>query len=97
MASDIERAKRLFDTMQTPGWSDAMSILTDFADEASNEIFEMIAHSPDKLTGKTAIKYAARARALRDYKEAVESEIKLLLPTPRGAERKTQEYGGYPA
>ena len=80
MASDLDRARRLYDTMQTPGWADAMFILTEQFAEAHEELIEMIGRTPDKLTGKTAIRLAAQARALKDYRESLEDEIKILLP-----------------
>ncbi len=81
--ADLARAKRLHDTMQTPGWADAMAMLDEQANEPRDELFDMIARTPDKLTGKTSIRLASRAKALKDYRESLEDEIKILLPNPK--------------
>lgn len=66
--------------MQTPGWVDILSMLEEQAREPEAELYEIMAHKPDTLTGKTALKYAIRAKALREFKASVEDEIRILEP-----------------
>ncbi len=61
-------------------------ILEEMAQDHTNELLSIIAKRPDTLTGKTAVKLAARAQALRDFKEAV-LETQLALPRPSTPDR----------
>lgn len=78
MSPQIERAHRLKEMMHTPGWRDVVTMLNDEAKGAESELVEIMATRPDALTGKSALKYAIRARALRDFMEMITDEVRLL-------------------
>ena len=61
-----------------------MAILNEQANEARDKVFRMAASEPDKLTGRTAIRLAARAQSLWDFKDELEDELKILAPNPQG-------------
>lgn len=63
--------------MHTPGWRDIAAILEAEAKEPEDELYEIMAKKPDSLTGKTALKYAIKAKALRDFMEILQDEVKL--------------------
>lgn len=78
MSEQMERAHRLKDMTFTPGWRDVVAMLNDEAKGAESELVEIMATRPDTLTGKSALKYAIRARALRDFMEMITDEVRLL-------------------
>lgn len=78
MSAQLERAQRLQEMMHTAGWLDLVSMLNAQAKEPEDELYEIMSKKPDSLTGKTALKYAIRARALRDFMESLMDEVKLL-------------------
>jgi len=82
---DIERAMRIQATINTPGWADIAALLDSQAQESREEVFHIMSASPEKLTGKAAIRLASRARALMDFKESISDELKVLEPpNPKG-------------
>lgn len=83
MSDQINRARRIDETMRTPGWRDIAAMLNAQAKEPEDELYEIMSKKPDSLTGKTALKYAIRARALRDFMESLQDEIKLLSENKR--------------
>jgi len=68
--------------LQSPGWLHIQKMIDDEIQTNRDELSELMAKNPDKLTGKTAIKYAVRARALEDLKEEIFGSQKLLAPQP---------------
>lgn len=78
MSEQMDRAKRLQDMMYTPGWRDLETMLNEQAKEPEDELYEIMSKKPDTLTSKTALKYAIRSRALRDFMESLKDEVKLL-------------------
>ncbi len=79
----MESARRIQETMHTPGWKDIASMLNAQAKEPEDELYEIMAKKPDTLTGKAALKYAIRARALRDFMESLQDEVNLLPENQR--------------
>lgn len=53
-------------------------MLVEQAMEPQSELYEIMARRPDTLTGKTALKYAIRSKALSDFIELVDDEVKIL-------------------
>ncbi len=81
-----DRAQRIQHTLNTPGWVDICDLIDNGILEAQNQIFDLMLRTPDKLTGKAAIKIAAKARALKDLREDIEDSIKILAhPQPNRA------------
>jgi len=78
--SNLDRARRIQATLSTPGWLDILTLLDEMCAEAQGEVLHMMSVTPDKLTGKGAIRLASRARALRDFKDLVIDELKVLEP-----------------
>ena len=78
MSDKLDRATRIHATMQTGGWRDISGMLIEQAKESEDKLTNMMAKSPDTLTGKTALKYAIRANALRDFLESLLDEVNLL-------------------
>lgn len=83
MSEQLDRARRLQEMMRTPGWLDLVAMLNAQAKEPEDELYEIMAKKPDSLTGKTALKYAIKARSLRDFMESLQDEIKLLPENKR--------------
>ena len=71
------RGERIMQTMHTPGWLDIEAMLNEQASGPESELCEIMAKRPDTLTGKTALKYAIKARALRDFMESLKDEVRL--------------------
>ena len=82
-----DAAKRIAETITTPGWGDIVKILDTMASESQTKVLHMMSVDPEKLTGKVAIRYASRARALHDLKEAVYDASKILIPNPTGRDK----------
>lgn len=74
----MDRARRIQETMDTPGWVDIAAMLDEQAREPKDELYEIMAKKPDTLTGKAALKYAIRAKALCDFKESLQDEVRQL-------------------
>ncbi len=81
---DTDRAKRIADTLSTPGWQDIEAIRSGMAEEYRQDLYHMISTTPDKLTGKAAVRLASKAKALEEFRESVEDELKVLAPRPKG-------------
>ena len=74
---DNSRARRIAHLSQCEGFQDLMSDLTERIAEAKEELFQIMSSKPDILTGKTALRLAARAKALEEFRENILDEIKL--------------------
>lgn len=85
-----DEAKRIQETICTPGWSDILKILEARIVEPQDKLLHMMGRDPDKLTGKTAIKYASRRKELLDLKEEI-YEALTICSQSNGTER---EVGG---
>lgn len=73
MSELTDRANRLQEMFHTAGWMlDAAPMLHEIAETAEGKLKNLMAKSPDTLTGKTALKYAIRANALRNYLEELQ-------------------------
>ena len=79
-----DQARRLVEMMSMPGWSDVHSIADEHISEAEESVFSLMTSNPDKLTGKTAIAKANRARGVRDFIEAIEDARKIFDPSTQG-------------
>lgn len=64
--------------LQTPGWAVIKRLANEEIDEAKGALYRLMHSYPDKLTGKSALKYAIRARALEDFLESVEDSRKVV-------------------
>ena len=64
--------------LQSPGWLHIQKMIDDEISENRVELERLMSKDPDKLTGKTAIKYAVRARALSDLKEQILDSQRIL-------------------
>lgn len=81
-----ERAQRIQDTMHTPGWHDIAAMLNEQAQEMQDALLVIMADRPDSLTDKTSLKYAIRLKALRDFYESLQDEVKKVnQPQPTRA------------
>lgn len=78
MTFKLDRANRLRDMMNTPGWRDVVTMLNEEAKGAESELCDIMASRPEQLTSQSALKYAIRSRALRDFLESLTDEVKLL-------------------
>ena len=66
-----DRAIRFREFIGSQVGHEVIAMLDDMAKEPQDELFEIMARKPDSLTGKTALKYAIRAKALRDFKQEI--------------------------
>ena len=81
--SQVDRAHRIQATMMTPGWQDILAMIDEQMLAPKERLYEILASKPEALTGRIAIGLAARSAALRDLKESLEDELKILIPTPK--------------
>jgi len=72
----MDRAIRIKEFLQSQVGVEIIAILDKEAKEPEDELYQIMAARPDSLTGKTAIKYAVRAKALRDFKELLLDEAR---------------------
>ena len=75
-----QEASELFETMQTPGWKVAASMLDEQINTPKTEFYESVANRPEQMTGPQGIRLAARAKALEDFKESLSDKIRVLRP-----------------
>lgn len=75
-----ERAQRIREFLGSQVGHEIMAILDEMAREPKDELWEIMAKKPDTLTGKTALKYAIRSKALTDFKEALADEARAATP-----------------
>lgn len=78
-----DRARRIKETMGTPGWVDIAAMLAEQIQEPQSALMEIIAKRPDTLTGRKSVSLAARSRALIDFRESIEDTQKLLANSPQ--------------
>ncbi len=78
-----DEAAEIQATMQTPGWKHIEAMLDEQAQEPQVELFIIMSKRPDMLTGKSAMRLAARCAALKDFKESVYSRLTILNPTSK--------------
>ena len=83
--SQIERASEIAHTLQTPGMAHIWALLEAQRQDALEALEHIMDAKPEQLTGKTAVKLAARRKALANFRESVEDEVKILVPPNRKA------------
>ena len=81
--SDEER-QALRDCWYSYGGTILRRMLSEQAQEPKDELWAIMASKPDTLTGKSALKLAMRSKALHQFAESVQDEVKLLNPHPQG-------------
>lgn len=64
-----EKAQRMKEFLGSQVGHELIAMLDEQAKEPEDELYQIMAKKPDTLTGKTALKYAIRAKALRDFKQ----------------------------
>ena len=75
----------LSETWDSYGGQILRRMLDESIREPKDTIYELITSNPEKVIGKMGIRLGSRAKALEDFKESVEHEIKLLrAPTSAG-------------
>ena len=89
--SERERAQRIRDTLGTAGWRDISTMLAEQETEPPEELYAIIGRRTDTLTGKSAVRLAARSAALKDFRESIEDTQKLLLDNRPQLVRAGQE------
>lgn len=72
-----ERAIRLKEMMSMPGWLDVQAMVREHISTNQDYVTDLMVNDPVKLTGKTAISKANRARGVRDLFEDIEAEAKI--------------------
>lgn len=80
MSENQDRAIRINNTLSTAGWKDIEEIAKGKILDAQATLVGMMDSKPDSLTGKTAIRLAARQRALKDFLEEIYDEVRINLP-----------------
>ena len=71
----IERANRLKQTISTEGWKDIKEYLENKTSGAQDELSKIMEKTPEKLTGKVALKHALTFRIYKDFFSWLEQEI----------------------
>jgi hypothetical protein len=66
--------------MLHPGWGDLSKSLSDSVNDYTDKLLDLMDNKPDTLTGKTAIKYAARRKALITFFEDLRDEVRINAP-----------------
>ena len=89
--NQLERAQRIRETLGTAGWRDISAMLAEQEAEPREELYAIIGRRPDTLTGKSAVRLAARSAALKDFRESIEDTQKLLLDNRPQLARAGQE------
>ena len=79
-----DRALRVNDTMNTPGWLDIIQMLDEMSQAPKDELFEIMVNKPETLTGRTAIAKANRAKGLIEFKEELYALVAPLNPKGQG-------------
>lgn len=74
----LESARRINETMHTPGWQDIAAMLNAQAKEPLDELYEIMIHKTAQATGNEAFLRAGKAKALRDFMDSLQDEVKLL-------------------
>lgn len=80
----IAASKRIAEAITHPGWGDIVKILDEMRLESQAKLQHLMDSDPDKLTGKTALRHASRAKALKDFSEAVYDASRISAPNPTG-------------
>lgn len=77
------RSDRLYSISQCDGFSELMAMLKEQILEPKEKLYHLISTKPEALTGRQSIKLASTAKALENFKESLEDEIKLSNPSTR--------------
>ena len=80
-----DEARKLYETMQTPGWPIAMRILDEMAKTPMDEAIQMVVRKPESLTGRIAIAKINRSSGLTDYKAELNDLVATLNPKGQGS------------
>lgn len=72
-----DRARRIAETMNTPGWKDIDAILEEQAREPLDELYEIMVHKTGTVTGAAAHLRAGKVKGLRAFKDALLEEVKI--------------------
>lgn len=78
MSDQMAQDLRIWDTLQTSGWQDIRGIVMGMIAEEQDALLHAMGRKPDTLTGKVAIKHAARRLALMDFLETLDDKMRLL-------------------
>ena len=71
-----ERAQRIKEFIGSQVGYEILAMLDEQAKEPQDELWEIMAKKPDSLTGKTALKYAIKSKALNDFKDSLLDEAR---------------------
>jgi len=55
-------------------------LLAEQISEPKEVLWDLMSRKPETLTGKVALKHAIRSKALTDFQESIEDELKPLNP-----------------
>lgn len=83
MIDQMQQAQAIKSILQSGAAHHLWAMLDEMVADDTNNLIGIIAKRPDTLTGKTAIRLASRAQALKDFKEAVLDTQKILEPSTR--------------
>ncbi len=74
----MERARRIAETMRTPGWGDIAAMLDEQAKEPLDELYAIMVHKTGTVTGAGAHLRAGKSKGLLAFKESLQDEVKQL-------------------
>ncbi len=70
------RARRISETMRTPGWADIEAFLDARIAERLEKVLKTAAKRPETMTGRVAIGLCARWDELVEFKDDLKDEAK---------------------
>jgi hypothetical protein len=78
-----QRSERIYSLSLCEGFPELIEMLKEQISEPKDRLYSIMSSKPDTLTGKSAIKLAATAKALERFKESLEDEIRISNPSTR--------------
>ena len=79
-----DRSDRIFSLSRSNGWMELVAMLDEQIAEPKEKLYQIMSSKPDTLTDKSAIRLAATAKSLENFKESLEAEIKISNPSTQG-------------
>jgi hypothetical protein len=80
MSDQKDRAQRLKSLMLQPGWADLIKSKDEEVAKNTDALLSMMDSKPETLTGKTAIRYASKRKALISFFEDLSDEVRINAP-----------------
>lgn len=76
-SDQVTRARRIQETMSSPGWRDIEAIARQRIEDARDSLISIMSLRPEELTEGRSFTLAARQKELSDFLEVLRDEVRI--------------------